>query len=66
MFNMVNQDKIKVVDCRDFEREFDNLCILLSDYEDIDYDNYDPQLESLIENKSFYFDDDKHEYWEIE
>lgn len=33
---MTNQDKIKVVDCRDFGREFDNLCILLSDYEDID------------------------------
>lgn len=63
---MTNQDKIKVVDCRDFGREFDDLCILLSDYEDIDCDDYDSQLENLIKNKSFSFDESKHEYWEIE
>lgn len=62
---MTNQDKIKVVDCRDFGREFDNLCILLSDYEDIDCDNYDFQLVRLIVNKSFPFDESKHEYWEL-
>lgn len=50
MCNMMNRDKIKVVDCRDFGREFDDLCVLLSDYEDIDCDNYDSQLESLIKN----------------
>lgn len=66
MCDMINRDKIKVVGCRDFGREFENLCILLSDYEDIDCDDYDSQLESPIKNKSFSFSDDKHEYWEIE
>lgn len=41
MCDMMNRDKIKVVDCHDFGREFGDLCILLSDYEDIDCDDYD-------------------------
>ena len=63
---MTEQDKIKVVDCRDFGREFDNLCILLSDYENIECARYDSQLEKLIKNKSFSFDESKHEYWELD
>lgn len=59
-------DKIKVVDCRDFGREYDEICILLSDYEEIDCERYESQLEELIKNKGFSFDELKHEYWELD
>ena len=59
-------DKIKVVDCRDFCRECDEICILLSDYEEIDCEKYESQLSELIRSKGFSFDESKHEYWELD
>lgn len=58
-------EKIKVLDGRDFRDRWDNYCIKLSDYENIDCDNYDQQLYDLFEYHSFTFDESKHEYWEL-
>lgn len=57
---------IKVLDGRDFSYRWDNYCIKLSDYENIDCDKYEEQLYDLFEYYSFTFDENKHEYWELD
>ena len=59
-------DLIKVVDGADFSYRWENYCITLEDFENIDCDRYDEQLYDLFEYYSFTFDETKHEYWEIE
>ena len=59
-------DLIKVVDGRDFSYRWENYCITLEDFENIDCDRYDEQLYDLFEYYSFTFDETKHQYWEIE
>ena len=59
-------EKIKVLDGRGFSARWDNYCIKLSDYENIDCDSYDQQLYDLFEYYSFCFDESKHEYWELD
>ena len=60
------KDKIKVLDGSDFRDRWKNLCITLEDYENIDCDDYEQQLNDLFEYNSFLFDELKHEYWELE
>lgn len=59
-------DLIKVVDGRDFSYRWENYCITLEDFENIDCNKYDKQLYDLFEYYSFTFDETKHQYWEIE
>ena len=59
-------DLIKVVDGRDFSYRWEQYCITLEDFENIDCDNYDEQLYNLFEYYSFTFDETKHQYWETE
>ena len=62
---MKEQEKIKVLDGRDFRDRWDGLFITLDDYENIDCDEYEQQLHDLFEYHSFPFDESKHEYWEL-
>ncbi|EMC7871918.1 hypothetical protein [Acinetobacter baumannii] len=57
---------IKVLDGGDFRDRWNELCIKLEDYENINCDNYEQELHDLFEYHSFVFDESKHEYWEIE
>lgn len=57
---------IKVVDGRDFRDRWNDLCITLEDYENINCDNYEQELHDLFEYNSFTFDKSKHEYWELD
>lgn len=59
-------DLIKVVDGGNFRNRWEGLCITLKDFENIKCDNYELELYNLFEYHSFQFDDELHEYWEIE
>lgn len=59
-------EKIKVLDGRDFRDRWNDLCITLDDYENINCDNYEQELHDLFEYNSFAFDESKHEYWELD